>query len=186
MKRLIWLDYPTKSVNFTTRQLAAFIILASLCVAIQLLPRPGNVELTSMITFIVGVFFGGLLGGLFGVTVMLVNGFLSPWGFAGFIIMPFQMAGMAIIGIAGSIYRKYGFADNSGRLFIEAAVLGAFLTLVYDILTNGGVAIQAQSAFLPVFLFGIPMSVLHVVSNTALFGFAFPPLSKAMSNFIRR
>ena len=172
-------------MNFTTRQLAAFIILASLCVAIQLLPRIGNVECTSIITFTVGVFFGGLTGGLFGATVMFVNGFLSPWGVAGF-IMPFKMAGMAVVGIAGGIYKKYGFADDSRRLFIEAAVLGAFLTLIYDILTNGGVAIQAQSAFLPVFLFGIPMSVLHVVSNTALFGFAFPPLSKAMSNFIRR
>jgi hypothetical protein len=132
----------------------------------------------------VGVFFGGLIGGSFGAIVMFINGFLSPWGVAG-LIMPFQMAGMAIVGIAGGIYRKYGFADNSRRLLMEAAVLGAFLTLIYDILTNGGVAILAES-FLPIFLIGIPMSVLHVVSNTALFGFAFPPLSKAMSNFIRR
>ena len=63
-------------------------------------------------------------------------------------------------------------------------MLGAFLTLTYDIITNSGVAWQAQSTFLPVFLFGIPMSLLHVISNAVLFGFAFPPLSKALNNFI--
>lgn len=170
---------------FTTRQLAVFSILASTCVAIQLSPRIGNVEFTSLITFTVGVFFGGLIGGLFGAIVMFINGFLSPWGVAGF-VMPFQMVGMAIIGIAGSIYIRYGTEESSRRLFAEAAVLGAFLTLIYDIITNSGVAIQAQSAFLSVFLFGIPMSILHVVSNTVFFGFAFTPLSRALKNFFGR
>lgn len=132
-----------------------------------------------------GAFFGGLIGGSFGATVMFINGFLSPWGMAGF-IMPFQMAGMAIVGIAGGVYQRYGIEEKPRRLLLEAAILGAFLTLIYDIITNGGVAIQAQSAFLPVFLFGIPMSILHVVSNIVLFGFAFPPLTRAMSNFIGR
>jgi lipid-A-disaccharide synthase-like uncharacterized protein len=176
---------PPNIMFFTTRQLAVFIVLASLCIAIQLSPRIGNVEFTSIITFTMGVFFGVFIGGVFGASVMFINGFLSPWGVAGF-IMPFQMAGMAIVGIAGGVYKKYRVEETPPGLFIEAAVLGAFLTLIYDIITNGGVAIQAQSAFLPVFLFGIPMSILHVVSNLALFGFAFAPLSKVMSNFIGR
>jgi hypothetical protein len=132
-----------------------------------------------------GTFLGSLVGGAFGATVMLINGFLSPWGQAGF-VLPFQMGGMAIIGFAGGIYRKFGIEENTRRLFIEVAILGGFLTLVYDIITNSGVAIQAQSAFLPVFLVGIPMSILHVASNIALFGFAFPPLTKTMDNFLSR
>ena len=170
---------------FTTRQLAVFIVLASLCLAFQLSPRIGNVEFTSIITFTIGVFFGGFVGGVFGASVMFMNGFLSPWGVAGF-IMPFQMAGMAIVGIAGGLYKKCGVEETTHGMFIEAAILGAFLTLIYDIITNSGFAIQAQSAFLPVFLFGIPMSVLHVVSNLALFGFAFAPLSKVMNSLIGR
>ena len=168
---------------FTTRQLAVFIILASLCVAIQLTPRIGNVEFTSIITFTMGVFFGGFIGGIFGATVMFINGFLSPWGVAGF-IMPFQMVGMVIVGVAGGVYKRCGIEENPRRLLVESAILGAFLTLIYDVITNSGVAIQAQSAFLPVFLFGIPMSILHVASNIALFGFAFPPLTKAIQKFM--
>jgi len=178
---------------FTTRQLAVFIVLASLCVAIQLSPRIGNVEFTSIITFTMGVFFGGFIGGIFGGTVMFINGFLSPWGVAGF-IMPFQLVGMVIVGVAGGVYRRYGVEKNPRRLLLESAILGAFLTLIYDVITNSGVAIQAiinsgvpiqaQSVFLTIFLFGIPMSVLHVVSNIALFGFAFPPLTKAIHKFM--
>ena len=167
---------------FTTRQLAVFSILAATCVAIQLSPRIGNVEFTSLITFTVGVFFGGVIGGLFGAMVMFINGFLSPWGVAGF-VLPFQMVGMAIIGIAGKLYIRYGTEESSRRLLAESAVLGALLTLIYDIITNIAVAIQAQSAFLPVFLFGIPMALLHVISNTLFFGFAFTPLSKALKGF---
>jgi hypothetical protein len=172
-------------MKFETRQLAIFIIFASLCIAIQLSPRIGNVEFTSIITFTMGAFFGGLIGGAFGATVMLINGFLSPWGLAG-INMPFQMAGMAIIGIAGMIYQRFGIEENTRGLFTEAAILGAFLTLIYDIITNGGFALTAQSAFITIFLSSIPMSILHVISNIAFFGFAFPPLSKAMGYFISR
>jgi len=130
-----------------------------------------------------GVFFGGFIGGIFGATVMFINGFLSPWGVAGF-IMPFQMVGMVIVGVAGGLYKRCGIEENPRRLLMESAILGAFLTLIYDVITNSGVAIQAQSAFLPVFLFGIPMSILHVASNIALFGFAFPSLTKAIHKFM--
>ncbi len=163
----------------STRQLAIFSILAATCVALQLSPRIGNVEFTSIITFTMGVFFGGVIGGLFGAMVMFINGFLSPWGVAGF-VLPFQMVGMAIMGIAGKFYAVIGTEESSRRLLAESAVLGAFLTLIYDVITNVGVAIQAQEAFLPVFLFGVPMSLLHVISNTAFFGFAFTPLSKVL------
>jgi len=130
-----------------------------------------------------GVFFGSFIGGIFGATVMFINGFLSPWGVAGF-IMPFQMAGMVIVGVAGGVYKRYGVEENPRRLLMESAILGAFLTLVYDVITNSGVAIQAQSVFLPVFLVGMPMSILHVASNIVLFGFAFPPLTKAIHKFM--
>lgn len=52
--------------SFNTRKLALFGILTALCLAIQLTPRPPNVEFTSFITFTVGVIYGVLDGTLFG------------------------------------------------------------------------------------------------------------------------
>lgn len=129
-----------------------------------------------------GVFFGSLLAGVFGALVMFVNGFLSPWGFAG-MIMPFQMAGMFIIGVAGGVYKRYVAGESSGRLCIEAGVLGAFLTLIYDIITNSGMAIITDIPIILAFFMGIAMSIMHIFSNTAFFGFAFIPLLRTLRRF---
>jgi hypothetical protein len=169
----------------TSRQAALFSVLAALCIGIQLTPRPPNVEFTSLITFTMGVFFGSLLAGLFGALVMFVNGFFSPWGFAG-MIMPFQMAGMLIIGVAGGVYKRYVAGETSGRLCIEAAVLGAFLTLIYDIITNSGTAMVTGIPLILTFFMGIGMSFLHICSNTAFFGFAFIPLVRTLQRFWKR
>jgi len=116
---------------------------------------------------------------------MFVNGFLSPWGFAG-MIMPFQMAGMFIVGVAGGIYKRYVVGEKSGRLCLETAVLGAFLTLIYDIITNSGTAILAGRAIIFTFFMGITMSVIHICSNTVFFGSAFTPLFKTLQKFLVR
>lgn len=172
--------------HLTSRQTALFSILAALCISIQLTPgRPGNVEFTSLITFTMGVFFGSLLAGLFGSLVMFVNGFLSPWGFAG-LIMPFQMAGMFIIGAAGGVYKRYVAGESSGGLCVETAVLGAFLTLIYDIITNTGTAMLTGVPIVLTLFMGIGMSFLHICSNTAFFGFAFTPLLRTLQRFWKR
>ncbi len=87
-----------------TKQIALFSVLVAVCIAIQILPRPLGLEFTSFLTFSTGVVFGGILGASFGITVMIVNGFLSPWGMAG-INLPFQMLGMGIIGTVGGLYK---------------------------------------------------------------------------------
>jgi hypothetical protein len=179
-------------VTLTTRQLALLSALTATCLGIQLSPRPPNIEFTSLITFVIGVVFGSFIGGSFGAIVMFVNGFLSPWGVAG-MIMPFQMAGMAIIGVAGGFYRKYKSGESSARLCIEAAILGAFLTLTYDIITNSGVAALALMsgipiipAFITTFITGIFFAIIHIISNTILFGFTFIPLSNVLQRFVGR
>ena len=165
-------------MRFQTRQLALFCALAAASVGIQLAPRPPNIESTSLITFFVGVVFGCPAGGLFGTLVMFVNGFLSPWGFAG-LIMPFQMVGMSLIGVAGGIFRRYGVAGSATRMVFEATILGSFLTLIYDIITNVGVAMISNVPIVLAFITGVVFSLIHIVSNTLLFGLAFAPLIKA-------
>jgi hypothetical protein len=137
-----------------------------------------------------GVIFGCYVAGIFGVVVMFINGFFSPWGVAG-MIMPFQMAGMFIVGVAGGIFRKYGTPKSYASLYIEAAILGAFLTLVYDIITNIGVAVLSALAGTPFiialissFTLGALFSLIHIGSNMFIFGFLFIPLLNSLKTFI--
>jgi len=169
-------------MRFRTRQLALFCALAAATAGIQLAPRPPNIEATSLTTFFVGVLFGGIAGGLFGTLVMFVNGFLSPWGFAG-LILPFQIVGMSIIGIAGGIFRRYGVTGSTTRVALESAVLGSFLTLIYDIITNTGVALISNVPVVLALMYGVVFSLVHIVSNTLLFGLAFTPLMKTFRAF---
>jgi len=174
-----------------TRQLVLLAILTALCTGIQLTPgRPPNVEFTSLIVFLVGAVFGASFGSMLGVLVMLINGFLSPWGYAG-LMLPFQVAGMVTIGIGGGLYKRARTGSYDARSCIEAAVLGAFLTLVYDIITNFGVAVSytligmpIHVAFASVLISGALFSLVHVVSNTAVFGTVFVPLTSSLQRLL--
>lgn len=171
--------------SLNARQMALLSVLTAVSLGIQLAPRPPNVEFTSLFTFVVGILYGSLVGGFFGGFVMFVNGFLSPWGFAGF-MMPFQIVGMATIGFAGGIYKRHVVEVNPAKVCAEVAVLGAFLTLLYDIITNIGVASLMLNgapwhiAILSAFSLGAPFSLAHVGSSVFLFGSGFVPLIKAL------
>ena len=167
---------------------ALITILAALCLAIQLSPRPPNVEFTSLLTFTVGFIFGPFMGVLFGSFIMFVNGFFSSWGFAG-LNMPFQIIGMGVAGLAGGLYRRYMPSYDSAKLCVEVSVLGAFLTVLYDLITNFGVALSyiiigmhPTLAMMTAIAYGAPFSLLHVCSNIAVFGIAFSPLIKALNH----
>jgi hypothetical protein len=170
--------------------IAMISVLTALCLAIQLSPRPPNVEFTSLFTFILGFMFGPVLGILFGSFVMFVNGFFSPWGFAG-LNMPFQIVGMALVGLAGGLYKKYSpNYRSSAKFYFEVAVLGAFLTVVYDLITNFGVALSMMVGMHPILAvitalaLGTPFSLIHVLSNIVVFGIVFFPLIRALNNVV--
>ena len=176
--------------SLTTRRLVLLIVLSALCVGIQLTPRPPNVEFTSLVVFLVGAIFGASFGVTLGILVMFINGFFSPWGFAG-LMLPFQVTGMVIVGIGGGLYRRSKGGLYDVRSCIETAVLGAFLTLIYDIITNFGVAVSHALIGMPIFLafinaiiFGGLFSMIHVVSNTVVFGLIFFPLTNTLQKFL--
>jgi hypothetical protein len=163
-------------------------VLAAACLSVQLLPRPMNMEFTSVIVFVTGMVFGVLFGALLGASVMFVNGFLSPYGFAG-TVMPFQIIGMASIGVVGGLYSKMAKFNLSKGGFVETAILGAFLTFIYDVITNLGIAVSGSGmpfpqAFIFFLITGAVPSAIHVIWNTALFGALTVPLVKAMRNML--
>ena len=172
-----------------TRRLAFIIIMAAVCLAIQIAPRPPNVEFTSFFSFIVGLAEGAVVGAFFGSFVMLINGFASPYGFGGLNI-PFQMVGMIVAGGLGGAYRKFTPNMNlSARFSMETAVLGALIALVYDLITNFGYSMQLvltgeslSLAFFTAVAIGAFYSLLHIVSNSVVFGVLFLPVMNALKS----
>ena len=177
-----------RRTSVDTRRLTFLIILTALCVALQISPRPPNVEFTSFFSFVVGTMEGITVVAYFSSLVMLINGVLSPYGFGGLNI-PFQITGMIIAGVLGSVYRK--FTPNlsfSARFSLETAVLGAVIALVYDLITNSGVALglvlageSTSLAFLTALGNGSFFSLIHIVSNSIVFGALFLPVMNALN-----
>jgi len=172
-----------------THKLAFLIILTALCLALQITPRPPNVEFTSFFCFIMGLAEGAVFGAFFGSFAMLVNGFLSPYGFGGLNI-PFQMIGMIIAGVLGGVYkRSTRNITFSAKFSLETAVLGAFIALTYDLITNLGFGIQLvlagenpSLALVTAVASGSFFSLLHIVSNTLVFGVLFLPVTNALNS----
>ena len=166
-----------------TKKIAILSIFTALCIGIQLAPRPPNIEFTSFICFVIGAVYGCVIGSSLGALTMFINGFLSPWGIAG-MILPFQMAGMSLFGLAGGIFGKLiNRGISKTRLSVEAAILGAFFTLMYDLITNFGFAILYGLAFIPILIFGMTFSIVHICCNTLLLGIGFAPLFRIIKNF---
>lgn len=171
------------------RKLAFLIILTALCLALQITPRPPNVEFTSFFCFVMGLTEGVLFGAFFGSFVMLINGFMSPWGFGGLNI-PFQMVGMIIAGALGGVYKRFTRDISfSARFSLETAVLGAFIALTYDLITNLGFGVQLvlvgespSLALLTTMASGSFFSLVHVVSNILVFGVLFFPITNALNS----
>jgi len=133
--------------------------------------------------------FGAAFGASLGALTMFINGFLSPWGVAG-IIMPYQMAGMALIGFMGGVYRRVlgknstEIKDPPKILSLEVSFLAAFLTLVYDVITNIGWALPSNTPIIAALISGAWLTAVHVVSNTLFFGGTFFILVRIIGNFI--
>ncbi len=167
------------------KRVAILAVMASLCVGIQVAPRPPNFEFTSLICFMTGFVFGSKFGASLGALTMFINGFLSPWGFAG-IIMPFQMLGMTLMGFMGGIYRR-SLGENPLMHWtsnLEVSVLAAFLTLTYDIITNVGYAVFFEKHMIAALITGTWFIIVHVGSNTVLFGTVFFVLVKTVGENI--
>lgn len=191
LTKVIWLDSPSILMQIPTRHITLLVVLAALCIGIQLMPRPiPNVESTSLLVFLTGAVFGIFFGVSLGVLVMSVNGFFSPYGFAG-LILPFQIVGMIVIGVAGALYGHLSGGKHGAASFLEVAILGAFLTVIYDFVTNFAIAVPSILAgqpflatLVPVLISGAMFSAIHVVSNAILFFVAFVPLKYAVQNLL--
>ncbi len=139
-----------------------------------------------------GVVFGGVFGASLGAIVMLVNAFLSPFGF-GHLNVFFQMFGMGVIGLVGGLYKMEN--DGTARFVAETAILGAFLTFIYYLITNVGFAlylvlfiskVSILEALALAQVTGAFFTLTYIVTNTLIFGIGTVPLVSSMRKLLGR
>ena len=154
------------SSRFTT---TAVLIALGVALGLLLAPIP-NLEGVSAVSFFAGYMVGCRGGGLVGGISIVLLSLLNPLGPAPPPVLAAQWVGMASIGCTGSLWRKAILQGKGAELM--ALVLGVVLTLYYDLLTNYGVAVSIGRWRdpLPVMISGVPLSVMHTVSNGMIFG----------------
>jgi hypothetical protein len=132
-----------------------------------------NIKPMDFIVFIGGFCFGPVIGASVGMISWAVYGTLNPQGF----VLPVLLATMfseTIYGIAGGLLRKEltAFKGERGRTSVFFALVGALLTVAYDVITNVvfGLAVGWNVVFAVVVGF-VPFGLAHEISNLVFFGF---------------
>jgi hypothetical protein len=151
--------------------IAVRAVLTALAVAVGLiLAHVPNIEGVSAVSFFAGYLTGWASGGVIGGTAMLLLSLLNPLGPAPPPVFAAQVVGMASVGASGALVRRVG--GGAPRAVLVAVGLGTLLTVVYDVLTNYGVAVSVGRWRDPaaIMIAGAPFAVLHTVSNAMIFG----------------
>lgn len=140
-----------------------------------------NIELGTVVFFVTAMVFGLEMGlGCMFIAAFLY-GLLNPWG--GLIpqIWICQVLGWLVIVIVGSLVGQPGpksktLQHSKSGFFI----LGAFLTIYFDALTNLGYSLATGVPYAAALILGLPFMIVHVVSNAVLFGVAIPPMESTI------
>jgi energy-coupling factor transport system substrate-specific component len=140
-----------------------------------------NLELGSTVLFVTAYIFGAQISIWSALIMSILFGTLNPWG--GFIpqIWASQVVGWFYIVTIGSIMGRQGKGNRKvePRKW-ELAITGAFVTFIFEQITNIGYSITFGVPFLLAATAAIPFSILHIVSNTIIFSQVVPILNSAL------
>ncbi len=139
-----------------------------------------NVELGSTILFFTGLLFGIDVALPCVILMALVYGTINPWGG---LIPPIwigQVIGWSYMVIAAHFFRPRNGDVMSVINPLHLAVVGAFVTVIFDLTTNIGYAIAFSVPFVVALITGLPFMLIHGISNMILFSAAIPPLTRAI------
>jgi uncharacterized membrane protein len=164
-------------------------ILTALCVALGylFLPVP-NLEMITMAIFLSGILMGPMLGALIGFLAETIYSISNPMGFPPPPLLIAQVLSMALVGLAGGMLRplltpRIPVAGNRWLQVIALALIGATLTLIYDLLTT--LSFPLTAGFSPqqiqaALILGIPYVAVHIGTNAAIFGLLVPVILKRL------
>ncbi len=136
-----------------------------------------NVELGSSILFVTAYLFGFQTGASCAVLMAIIFGSINPWG--GLIpqIWITQVVGWVYITAAGALMgqdrRGVKYSMRDGWLL---GFIGAFLTFFFDMLTNLGYSWAFGIPYWLAIVSGSPFMVVHIISNSIIFGAVTPRL----------
>jgi len=145
-----------------------------------------NVKFMNLIVFVAGFCFGPLVGAFVGILSWSVYGVINPMGFSLHIWLATMFA-ESVYGIIGGLARKpltESFAGTVREQLVLCAffgLLGVFMTLFYDVVTNVVFGYVSNSSILVTILLGVPFSMIHVISNALFFGVVCVPAINAVA-----
>ncbi len=140
-----------------------------------------SVEFGTAVLFVTAYVFGLSMGIWCTLLMSLVFGIMNPWG--AFIpqIWVFQVIGWAYVcATAALLGRDSPIIEDKRPGFLMLAAVGAFITLVFDLLTNVGFSIAFGYPYLLSILTGLPFTAVHVFSNALIIPLAVPRLELAI------
>ncbi len=164
-------------MTFTTKKIAKMGVFTALPIVLKIpILQIPNVEFFTFVVFTSGFLLGIIEGGVVGMLSMSIYTVFNPYGLAPLPIAFAQVISMFIIGITGGLFYSLKlFRGITLITFIWMGSSGLVLTLLYDFLTNSGVA-MVMGSFLPVMLAAIPFALTHLVSNIIIFVLLTPVL----------
>lgn len=145
-----------------------------------------NLELGSTILFVTAYLFGPLMAIWSTLIMSILFGVINPWG--GFIpqIWVSQVIGWFYIVTIGAIMGRRGVDGKRAEpRKVELAITGAFVTFIFDQITNLGYSITFGVPFLLAVAAAIPFSVIHTISNAVIFSQVVPILDRALTKQLK-
>jgi len=140
-----------------------------------------NIELVTLTVFIAGLHAGPMGGIITALTTTVYFNYLNP---AGQVLLPVlvgQGMGWSVVALAGA---RFG---RRRRSWVAWCLAGAIVTVIYQAVVNGAYVwlccpVASWTERAAVLMAGLSFSVVHVVGNTAIFGF----LGDSLVRVIRR
>jgi len=140
-----------------------------------------NIELGSGVLFVTAYLFGLGMGIWCVLIVSIIYAFFNPWGPFIPTIWITQLIGWIFMVIAGMLMgRKDTDKSWTRGMQIELGVVGAVVTLFFDLITTLGYSIWFGVPYFIAVITGSAFIVLHVVSNAIIFPAIVPKLDVTM------
>ncbi len=139
-----------------------------------------NFEIVTLLIFLSGYLMGKKFGVFIGFLGEFLFSALNPMG-SGLLFPPTliaQVIAMGFTGLMGGIIGDFlGHKQFSKKYVFLFAVIGAFVTLIYDLIVSLAYPISAGfdiSETLGIMLSGLVFSIMHIVTNTIVFSTLLP------------
>jgi hypothetical protein len=145
-----------------------------------------NLELGSTVLFVTAYIFGAQMAIWSTLIMSLLFGLVNPWG--GFIpqIWISQVIGWFYIVTIGSIMGRRGASGErlEPRKW-ELAITGAFVTFIFEQVTNIGYSTTFGVPFFLAVTAAVPFTIIHIVSNAVIFSQVVPMLDVALTGQLK-